>query len=387
MATPDISDTTSILGLIKGRQFIFAPTGTDLPKSDVTLDAATNRFTFTDSTPHLVDGDRVRLLSVTTGAEYPATLSPDAEYFIVSLSGSTFQLSLTSGGAAIAFSTNGVGSFYVVRADTWSADNLPDGMTIATHTGSITGAPTETGVFVANLRAQNDDGQSANHQIVIGVETNRFLDDASVEFDFNLATGQVRTAGQNVGGRAATSEDGSNNASSGSSTAVNIFTGADQVASGPLGGSQDSTAALASTSETQVPPVLHLKRGDSLIMALGFVKNNELVDLPVATIRVGLREFEPDKPLFMLNDGSFARVGDYDTTRFQTVLRLDENQVPGLSAVLSNYEDDVATYFDAPAEIEVDINWLNPATQQLEGIVRTSRTFLIRVHRDVVRND
>lgn len=54
----------------------------------------------------LANGDKVVLKAV---AGLPAGLTADTIYFVISVSGQTFQLSLTSGGAAINFTTDGDG--------------------------------------------------------------------------------------------------------------------------------------------------------------------------------------------------------------------------------------------------------------------------------------
>lgn len=56
--------------------------------------------------------DRVQLLN--TGGALPAGLSPLTTYFVVNSSGSTFKLSLTSGGAAIDVTDTGSGTNFVL---------------------------------------------------------------------------------------------------------------------------------------------------------------------------------------------------------------------------------------------------------------------------------
>lgn len=75
----------------------------------VTADSATDVFT---STAHgFVNGDSVEIESDT--GTVPAGLAAQTEYFIVTAAANTFQLSLTSGGAAINFTTNGTGTLRV----------------------------------------------------------------------------------------------------------------------------------------------------------------------------------------------------------------------------------------------------------------------------------
>lgn len=68
-----------------------------------TADATTDALTFVDYTP--TNGDSFRLSN--SGGTLPAPLTTNKTYYIVGASGSTCQLSLTSGGAAINLTTNG----------------------------------------------------------------------------------------------------------------------------------------------------------------------------------------------------------------------------------------------------------------------------------------
>lgn len=71
-----------------------------------TADATTDVFTTLGRT--YATGDIVRL--VNSGGALPASLSAATDYYVIGASGSTFQLSLTSGGGAIDISTAGTGT-------------------------------------------------------------------------------------------------------------------------------------------------------------------------------------------------------------------------------------------------------------------------------------
>jgi hypothetical protein len=71
-----------------------------------TANSATDVITFSVYTP--VNNTRLRLKS--TGGSLPTGLSATTVYYIINASGTTCQLSLTSGGGAVDFSTNGTGT-------------------------------------------------------------------------------------------------------------------------------------------------------------------------------------------------------------------------------------------------------------------------------------
>lgn len=64
----------------------------------------------------LANGDRVVLKQVASAL--PTGLSADTVYYVVGVATDTFQLSLTSGGAAINFTANGAGVVYKLRPRT-----------------------------------------------------------------------------------------------------------------------------------------------------------------------------------------------------------------------------------------------------------------------------
>jgi len=95
---------------------IRCPIFTTYPKASLTLDtttdvnATTNVFT---SVAHgLIDDDIV----VLTGADLPAPLAAATNYYVVTATDDTFQLSATSGGAAIDITDTGTGTFSVLAS-------------------------------------------------------------------------------------------------------------------------------------------------------------------------------------------------------------------------------------------------------------------------------
>ena len=332
MAIPIINGNTSLLAMTRGVAFQFQPTGENIPRTDATASASTDLVTFAQASPPLANGDRVRVFPL-PDEDLPAPLDAELEYFLRDLTATTCKLAATSGGAAINLTTDG-GFFRLLRADTWSADGLPEGIGINPASGLISGAPTVPGVYNVNLRARNSDGQSADHIIVIGVEPNRYLQDASIEIDINLRDGRVRLAG-----------------------APEVSTG-----------NQDDGSQ----------PILHVKSGDKFVLSVGFMKDETLVELALDQIRFGLKEFEPER-LHLVNDGSHTQVGQFEDARYQIVAEFDD---AALDSILSGYEDDVDTFFDAVAEIEFVT--LYEHFGELREMRRTTRSFLVRVHREMI---
>lgn len=74
-----------------------------------TVDATTDVLTWKGHAP--TDGDLVRLTN--TGGTLPAGLAADTDYYVISSSGATCELSLTSGGAAVDITGAGTGTHFV----------------------------------------------------------------------------------------------------------------------------------------------------------------------------------------------------------------------------------------------------------------------------------
>ena len=220
----------------------------------------------------------------------------------------------------------------------WSAMGLPPGMTINPLTGLIQGAPTVQGVYDVTLVASNAEGTSIPLVVPVGVEAVPFGMDASLEIDFDLDTGIVK---RTRGGTGAQAKD-----------------------------------------------VLFGKRGDKLVVSVGLIKDGALMDVPLVALTIGVKEFEPD-PLIILNDGAFRRSGDYDTTRFQVVVDLDNPNLPGgqsLPGTLGDYEEDAGTGFDGLGEIQLTHLHAPVEGMAMQMLTRSSRNFTFRIERDVVPN-
>nr|WP_265595981.1 Ig domain-containing protein [Verrucomicrobium sp. BvORR106] len=209
----------------------------------------------------------------------------------------------------------------------WAALGLPAGVTINTSTGRISGAATEAGVYNVNLTAINGDGTSAPLFVAMGIESSIYEPDGSVEINVDWLTGKVTNPA---------TKDGE--------------------------------------------PVAFLARGDTLIAAVGIMKNAQLQDLPVTLVQLAIKEYEGEAVL-SLGDGLFRKSGSFDQTRYKTAIKFEPD---ALTPILASYEGDRATYFDATAELR--IMWSH---QLLDGgevveLERTSQNFTIRLSRDFI---
>lgn len=209
----------------------------------------------------------------------------------------------------------------------WAALGLPAGVSINTSTGRISGAATEAGVYNITLTATNVDGTSAPLFVALGIESSIYEPDGSVEINLDWLTGKVSNPA---------TKDGE--------------------------------------------PVAFVARGDTLIAAVGIMKNGQLQDLPITLVQLAIKEYEGEGVL-SLGDGLFRKSGSFDQTRYKTAIHFDPE---ALTPILSSYEGDRSTYFDATAELRV--LW---SSQLLEGgpvveLERTSQNFTIRLSRDFI---
>jgi len=125
----------------------------------------TNATNVLNATAHgLADTDRVILVS--SGADLPLDLVSSIVYFVISSNADDFQVSLTSGGAAVTFSDDGTGTHQVhaVTAVTLVDEGTYSSYDIISGTADISGQPSDTdmGLFVqtANVKQMKFHGQS-----------------------------------------------------------------------------------------------------------------------------------------------------------------------------------------------------------------------------------
>ena len=137
--------------------------------------------------------------------------------------------------------------------------------------------------------------------------------------------------------------------------------------------------AAPSSSSTTPTPLISVKRGDDLMLNLRFVKNGSVCDLPLASLKFGLKEIEPDT--LILSGDVWAKSGDASTARYKLHVSFKGDD---LDSALSNYEGDTATYFAALGEIEWTEAVDHPATNWPATLRGSTKTFLVGVVRDLV---
>lgn len=124
---------------------------------------------------------------------------------------------------------------------------------------------------------------------------------------------------------------------------------------------------LLAEADEDAAPVLYAKRGDTFPVILRFNRSGVPVDWPaLQTVTLGVKEFEGET-LYALSDGTFEG-GE------QAVVITVEIDASTMSAVLSSYEGDRVTSVDVVAEIQFTATG---------GTKRTTRSFLIRIERDL----
>ena len=137
--------------------------------------------------------------------------------------------------------------------------------------------------------------------------------------------------------------------------------------------------AAPSSSSTTVTPLIAVKRGDDLMLNLRFVKNGSVCDLPLASLKFGLKEIEPDN--LILSSDVWAKTGDAATARYKLHVSFKGDD---LDSALGNYEGDTATFFAALGEIEWTETVDHPATNWPATLRGSTKTFLVGVVRDLV---
>jgi len=238
----------------------------------------------------------------------------------------------------------------------WSAVGLPPGMSQNTSAapitvngvvygpGAIYGAATQAGVFLVNLGCTN--GSWATPVILtIGIEPRANAAHSGVDLFVNAATGEV------------------------------------------------TTSLTASTSSSDY--LYAVREGDALIHHIQFHRDGTVLDLPIKTLEVAFKEFEPDNVLLLGGgtDGTessptgvpkFVRNGSGTNAVYLLCTEFLKSE---LQATLSNYEADSGTHFVGLAQIEwsEDNTAVSPNPQiGPVALRRTSLCYNIRVDREIV---
>jgi hypothetical protein len=210
----------------------------------------------------------------------------------------------------------------------WTASGLPSGMSIS-NAGRVSGAATAAGVYLVKVIATNGDGPSAPLEVAMGIEDTNFNDGIGIEVNIDLRSGAVSVPG--------------------------------------------ITPADAGSA------VMFLKHGDKVFLDVGFLKGEELQTMAMASIVMNIREFDGETALVQSN-GGIEIIGTSDRPRYRILVDL---ATPELLNALGNYQGDYQTTFDAIAEIEWRVDYLEPGALADE-VIRSSKTFRIALDRDLV---
>jgi hypothetical protein len=192
-------------------------------------------------------------------------LSTATRYYVVNSAGSTFQLAATSGGAAIAFSSD---------------------ITAATlfRPGYLAGAASLPGICTVQLTATNGDGASLAVLFTIGIEPAAAVPDSNLDLVWDFATNNIIA---------------------------------------------QTSATLNLTPPTDpATPILYVKEQDDLIARLRLVKAGSVLDLgdPVS-LKLVLKELEPENQIVISDDA--VRIGSGDGTSYLIHAKFDGTLLAG----------------------------------------------------------
>lgn len=333
MAAPVISASSSILGFRRNESFVFQPAATNSPViwSAVGLPAGVSVETWSaraatgtastdtvSSTAHgYADGDRVYFVSLTGGSG----LTAGTIYYVRDKATDDFKLASVPGGAAVDFTTD-ISAAQVRKVSS----------------GAISGACATAGVYVVTLSATNAAAETGTREFVIGIDSEAAppsVDSGSLSADWGIdvVTREVTPPSAGAGSVQPTAPD--------------------------------AEKVLAAWKE-----------GDTLMLSLRFSKGGEVLELDLDTLRLVLKEMEPEGALIVAED--FEKVGTGSATRYNLPVTLTGS---ALANALANYEADGGTMFPALAEIEwtTEVTHLS-APLTLKG---SSQTFLVRIERDI----
>ena len=145
--------------------------------------AANATDTFTKIAHGLVNGDRVLI----AGTTVPTGLNAAIVYYIVNKTDDTFQVSLTSGGAAALFTTDGVSVLICKCEEIWSKVINPNAMiyTMYEIVCKQDGSPGARGYFTYDTCWVRVGAGGFNNQTLHSMNTNRIGGS-----NFNMITGQ-----------------------------------------------------------------------------------------------------------------------------------------------------------------------------------------------------
>ena len=246
-------------------------------------------------------------------------LSINTRYFVINTAADTFQVSLTSGGAAMTITADySAVAFY--------------------RPGFLTGAASMPGISTVRLVATNaGPTDSAEVLFTISIEPAAAVPDSNADIVWDFATNSVIV---------------------------------------------QTSSALNLTAVDRDTPILFVKEEDDLIARLRLVKNGsvlDLGDLPDAnSLKLVLKELEPEAQVLLSDNADKAGTGDSSSYLVHAKFNGDS-----LAASLTNYETDAGTFYDALAEFELTFTNPGYFAGTPATLRRTSKTFRIRIERDL----
>lgn len=184
----------------------------------------------------------------------------------------------------------------------WVASPLPPGMSFDTLTGRISGAATTAGIYVVALQAINGSGTSTAQVFTIAIEPASDISNSpelAIYIDLDTR-------------------------------------GVSRSIDGDFGGAGKAD-----------PPLLTLKHGDDLLLRVQFTRRGTVQDMPVAGLRLVLKEFEADSPLI---EATTWRKTSFSPPAWKIHAALTGD---GFAGVLGSYENEnEGAHFAALAEVE-----------------------------------
>lgn len=213
----------------------------------------------------------------------------------------------------------------------WVITGLPQGMTYDAATGLVEGAPINLGIYDVSFVAHNASGNSAPVVAPMVVGGGSGIQEPVILLDYDLETAAVSATNLKA-------KDGD--------------------------------------------PIVFGKTGDKLLIALGFVRDGELIPQTIEMIVLSLKEFEPER-LIDLSNGGFRIAWTDDGPRYIFLVDLSPVAAPSLLSVESGYEDDLDTRADLVCQIRVNFLAVVFAGQTPSSLPRTSQNFKFRVARSL----
>lgn len=225
-------------------------------------------------------------------------------------------------------------SYNLVATNTptsWAVSGLRNGLSVDTSTGLISGTPTAAGHLNCRAVATNGSGDSAPMDFVIIIPGTGAYDGPGVLVDVELSDMSVRTG-------------------------IVLAAGKDQAA-----------------------PILYGVTGNTIQLAVGFVRNGALVPCSIASLDLRLKEFEPD-PRLLITTGDFDPIDTVNGPRYLMQVDLTSSM---LLNVESNYEDDNETAYDALARITANFLVADIPSGDVGPKERSSQLFGVRLSRNL----